>query len=519
MKILIVSDILEWAIGALSNVIRDENQHLDIKVIAIHPKDLRNNPDFWKAKFTEELASFKPDLVHFQYWDHIPYLSPLVNCKKILTHHNQKNLLSHDWHELDHIVVHTKKAKEVLNNAGYQNVTIIQHGIDIEKFKFLDGYKENRMIGYTGRIVPWKGLYEILKAANELDAEVIMMGRIDNGDYWAKCQEFADNMDIRFGTPSEEQVNVYHEMGVYVGNSCDGIEEGPLGLLEAMACGIPVITTKSGEAADIIKDRENGIIIEFENYENLKAALKAFFEMPLEQKEKMRQKAWDTVRHMSRQRMGRLYEKLYYGISYQKDLVSIIIPTFNRAGTITKVLDAYKEQTYKPIELIVVDDNSADNTEEIVKAWGKVKYIKTGNDGYGLAQARNMGIFEASGHYLIFNDDRLVPEKDAVERFIHKLSSIKEKAVVWGNKGAGKRDFIENFFAVRKRHIAEAGMFNERVNRYGGQSQEVRARLRAQGFILEYCNDAVCKPLFGTRKSKRRYDIFKSKLQLWKLES
>lgn len=520
MKILIVADSVNWAIGGLSNTIRDGNAHLDIQVIAIHPKDLRNNPDTWKGKFHFILEEFKPDLVHFQYWDHVQYLAPIVKCKKILTHHNQKNLLSGDWEILDHIVVHTQKAKKILNDAGYSNVSIIQHGIDIEKFKFNENYDGNvRSIGYVGRIVPWKGLVEIAKAAKELESEVICMGRIDKADYWQKVQQYSDFLDLRFQTPQEEQVSVYHEFGVYVGNSCDNIEEGTLGLLEAMACGIPVITTPSGEAQDIIKDGENGILVEFESYENLKIALKRFFDMTPEQKESMRQKAWNTVRNMSCEHMGRRYEKLYYRTVYDKDLVSVIIPTYNRAETITKVLDAYKEQTYSTIELIVVDDNSTDNTEEVVKNWGKVKYIKTTNEGYGLAEARNRGIFEASGHYIVFNDDRLAPEEDAVEKFIHKLSSIKENSVVWGNKGAGKRDFIENFFAVRRRHIVDAGMFNERVNRYGGQSQEFRQRLRRQGFVMEYCNDAKASPMFGTRKNKRRYDIFKSKLQLWKLEN
>ena len=519
MKILIVSDVLNWAIGQLSNVIRDENKNLEIKVIAIHPKELRSNQEYWKYFFKMELEKFNPDLVHFQYWDHVQYLASLVKCKKILTHHNQKNLLSADWQMLDHIVVHTQKAKKILNEAGYNNVTVIQHGIDIEYFNFLENYDDNvRSIGYVGRIVPWKGLYNIAKVAKEIDSEVICMGKIDKADYWQKVQEFSDVLDLRFNTPREEQVNVYHEFGVYVGNSCDSIEEGTLGLLEAMACGIPIITTPSGEANDIVKDGENGILVEFENYENLKIAIEKFYKMPKSEKEKMRQNAWNTVKNLSKERMARNYEKLYYKIVFEKNLVSIIIPTHNRAKTISKIIETYKNQNYSPIEIIVINDNSTDETEEILKD-KKIKYINTHHEGYGLAKARNMGIFEASGHYIIFSDDRLLPENDAVEKFITKLSSMKEKSLVWGNKGAGKRDFIENFFAIRKRHIAEAGMFNERIDRYGGQSQEIRERLKKQGFRMEYSNDAKSSPLFGTKKNNRRYDIFNSKLKLWKLEN
>lgn len=533
MRILQVVDVHSWAIGQLARVIEKKNPHLWIKTIAIHPKDYRNNPPFWNDGFLAEVKSFQPDVIHFHYWDVANSLSKVIvetlgekRPKMILTHHNQKNLLSHKWEYLDHIVCHTKKAQDILVKSGFEKVTIIQHGIDIEKFRFNEEYDpENRMIGYVGRIVPWKHLVEILQSAKNIGTKVIGMGRVDKADYYAEVQKYKECFDERFATPDEKQVQVYHEMAVYVGNSEDDIEEGPLGLIEAMACGIPVITTKAGEASDIIKDRENGIIIEFNNQQNLEIALKAFFAMTPEQKNKMREEGWDTARKMSQEKMATEYEKMYYKIAFEKDLVSVIIPTFNRADTLKLMLEAHLAQTYRPIEVIVCDDNSQDEdaTRNMVFDFAlehrdlPIKYVDTGFNGYGLAMARNMGILESSGYYLFFNDDRMVPERLAVEKMIKRLSSLKEKSAVWGDKGAGKRDFIENFFSVRKRHIVDAGMFNERINLYGGQSQELRARLKHQNFTLEYEPEAKAKPSFGTRRNKRRYDIVKSKFILWKL--
>ena len=378
--------------------------------------------------------------------------------KLILTHHNQKNLLSHDWKNFDLIVVHTQKAKKTLEEAGYWNVRVIQHGIDIEKFRFKEKMDmDNRLLGYTGRVVPWKGLYEILKVAKEIESEVVMMGYIDRPEYWAKCQEFSEQMDIRFRT--DEQVNVYHEMACYVGNSDDGIEEGTLGFLEAMACGIPVITTPSGEANDIIKDGENGLLVDFNNYEDLLEKVKKFFTMNEEERNKMRESAWNTVRNMSREVMARNYEKAYYETLYRDDLVSVIIPTCGRADTLVNVLDSYKGQIYKPLEIVVaVDDEWNEEYEEVLYKWKTenrvpIKWIYTNNKGYGLAQARNMGIFASSGHYLVFSDDRYMPEPQAVERFVSGLKQEKNPIAIWGNKGAGHRDFMENFFAIRKTHI------------------------------------------------------------------
>ena len=528
MKVLIVIDSPKWAIYKLTKIIQDFNKHLDIEILSIPPKELRAYPEQNMQKFEDKVKSFNPDVIHFQYWDIANTLSKSEVCfnrKLILTHHNQKNLLSHDWHNFDLIVVHTQKAKEILETAGYWNVRVIQHGIDVEKFQFKEKLDmSNRLLGYVGRVVPWKGLYEILKVAKEIDTEVLMMGYVDRAEYWNKCQEFSEQMDIRFRT--EEQVECFHEMACYIGNSDDGIEEGTLGFLEAMACGIPVITTPSGEARDIIENGVNGLIVEFNNYDSLLDTVKKFFTMTEEERDKMRENAWNTVKNMSQEVMARNYERAYYETLCRNDLVSVIIPTCNRAATIKNVLDGYTKQSYRPIELIVViDDEWSEEYEEVLYKWKlendtPIKWLYTWNKGYGLAQARNMGIFEATGNYLVFNDDRIVPFERAVESFVNGLKQEKKPIAVWGDKGAGKRDFMENFFAIRKKHIAQAGMFNERGNKYGFQSQEIRERFRNLGYILHYEPSARADTQFGTHnKTNRRYEIFKSKLALWRLKN
>lgn len=535
MRILQVVDS-PWAIGQLAEAIKQKNKHHHVNILTIHPKEYRQDPEAFNDLFEQTIKKTRPDVIHFHYWDTAKHLSELPitrGIKKILTHHNQKNLTTHKWDNIDVLVVHTQKAKKILQDAGYWTVEVIQHGIDIEHFQYNTSYDpNNRLLGYTGRIVPWKNLYEILKVAKAVDSEVVMMGKIDKADYWQKCQEFADQMDIRFGTSYEDQPKVYHEMGVYIGNSSDNIEEGTLGLLEAMACGIPVITTPSGEAADIIVHGENGLLVEFDKPDSLQMMVERFLRMEPEQKETLRRNAWDTVKGMSQDVMARKYERLYYSLAFPKDLVSVVIPTCKRWDTITKLLDAYENQSYRPIELVVcIDDNRGitqdgvvtEPYEEVLNQWKEshslpIKWLYTYNEGYGLAQARNMGIFEAAGNYIVFNDDRFLPSPVAVEAFVRNISSRKNLVAVWGDKGNGKRDFIENFFIIRRKHIAQAGMFNERINEYGGQSQEIRERLRHQGFELVYEPMAVAvAQMTSHAKSKKRYELFRTKLKLWKL--
>lgn len=529
MKILIVQDFAGWAIGKLSDVIVRHNKHLNIKIISIPPKELRADYDGKMAFFEQTVKDFNPDIIHFQYWDIANTLSKSKECngkKLILTHHNQKNLLSYDWKKFDIIVCHTEKSKKILEGAGYWNVEVIQHGIDIEKFKYLENYDlNNKTLGYVGRIVPWKNPVDVLRVAKEINSEVIMMGRIDKGDVWNQCLEYSDYMDIRFQTPDDKQVEVYHEMGIYIGNSSDNIEEGTLGFLEAMSCGIPVVTTPSGEAMDIIKDGENGILVEFDNPESLKNGIQRMINSD---RNKIREAAWNTVRNMNEQVMARKYEKLYYKAFYNNDLVSVIIPTCKREDNIKKVLDAYKNQTYKPIEIIVVvdDKKSNGNYDVVIDKWIKdnedmpLKILFTEYTGYGLAMARNMGIFEATGHYLIFNDDRFIPNEHAVSAFVGRIKQNKNRCCVWGDKGGGKRDFIENFFIVRKKDIVNAGMFNERINEYGGQSQELRDRLNSQDFYLIFEPAAKAVASFGTHsRSEKKYELLRMKTKLWKLRN
>lgn len=88
-----------------------------------------------------------------------------------------------------------------------------------------------------------------------------------------------------------------------------------------------------------------------------------------------------------------------------KDKVSIIIPTYNRAKTIKKSIMSCLNQTYKNIEVIVVDDGSIDNTKDIVKAIkdDRLKYYSY-KKNKGACYARNYGINKSTGKYITFND-------------------------------------------------------------------------------------------------------------------
>lgn len=97
-------------------------------------------------------------------------------------------------------------------------------------------------------------------------------------------------------------------------------------------------------------------------------------------------------------------------------LVSVIIPTHNRAVLLERALKSVRAQTYRHHEVIVIDDASADATPEVVRNFTglRIRYIRN-EKNYGGAAARNVGIREARGDYIAFLDDDDEWEPDKLE--------------------------------------------------------------------------------------------------------
>ncbi len=102
----------------------------------------------------------------------------------------------------------------------------------------------------------------------------------------------------------------------------------------------------------------------------------------------------------------------------KQPLISVIIPTYNRAQTLLKALATVAQQTFADYEIIIVDDGGTDDTEDRVKdRYGeRIAYIKKQQNA-GLSAARNTGIREARGIYiaLLDDDDEWLPEKLALQ--------------------------------------------------------------------------------------------------------
>lgn len=102
--------------------------------------------------------------------------------------------------------------------------------------------------------------------------------------------------------------------------------------------------------------------------------------------------------------------------------VSVIIPVFNEEKVIGNCLDSLEKQTYKDLEVIIVDDGSKDHTMEVVSQY-QVKLLKQNHLGAGLA--RNLGAKYASGEILIFVDADMEFDKKFIEKLIMPIFNKK----------------------------------------------------------------------------------------------
>lgn len=102
-------------------------------------------------------------------------------------------------------------------------------------------------------------------------------------------------------------------------------------------------------------------------------------------------------------------------------MISIVLPSFNRAHILPKAVESILRQTYKDFELIIVDDGSSDNTCEVVKGFNDDRIVYVHQENAGACVARNNGIDHARGEYIAFQDSDDVWHEDKLEKQLTTL--------------------------------------------------------------------------------------------------
>jgi glycosyltransferase involved in cell wall biosynthesis len=129
-------------------------------------------------------------------------------------------------------------------------------------------------------------------------------------------------------------------------------------------------------------------------------------------------------------------------------LVSIIIPTYNRAELLPRAIESCLRQTHSEIEILIVDDCSLDETRQVVENYKdpRIKYFLHKNN-LGVAAVRNTGLLNATGEFITFldSDDEWMPEKVA-----HQLEIFKNNNSAIGLVFTNGYSEYENNFIINK---------------------------------------------------------------------
>jgi len=172
-------------------------------------------------------------------------------------------------------------------------------------------------------------------------------------------------------------------------------------------------------------------------------------------------------------------------------LISIIIPTFNHAQYLSRAIESVLNQTYQNFEVIIIDNYSADNTDEIIAQYSdsRITYLKAHNKGV-IAVSRNIGIKKSKGEWIAFldSDDWWIADKlqacidsmsECVDLIYHDLVLVGSKIRIFCARTLNTRqlsspvilDLLVNgnklstsSVMVKRQIIRQIGGMNENIN-------------------------------------------------------
>lgn len=183
----------------------------------------------------------------------------------------------------------------------------------------------------------------------------------------------------------------------------------PLVLMESMAVGRTAIVTVAGGNAEIVENNHTGFLSEI-NERDIENVLENAWQVR-QNWEQMGLNALEKLKNTVPEVPEKIFADSLMNVNeYNPDLVSVIIPTYNRATLVEQAVQSVLNQTYPNIQLIVADDGSTDNTAEVMAKYPQVTYLQVEHGGQ--SHARNQGLNIAKGAFIasLDSDDTWHPE-------------------------------------------------------------------------------------------------------------
>jgi len=181
-------------------------------------------------------------------------------------------------------------------------------------------------------------------------------------------------------------------------------EGQPVVLLEALAAGTSVVTSNRDSMAEAVIDRWNGLLCNPEDEGDIARAIREISDPGVRNRlaapARTASEAHDVA--VIEARESALYRWLIDG---PEPTVSVVLPTYNRAGMLKEAVENVLAQDYPWLELIVVNDGSTDDTPAVLEAITDPRLKVVRRENGGIANALNSGFEAATGEYLTWTSD------------------------------------------------------------------------------------------------------------------
>lgn len=111
--------------------------------------------------------------------------------------------------------------------------------------------------------------------------------------------------------------------------------------------------------------------------------------------------------------------------------VSIIVPIYNEEENLRKCIESLIKQTYKELEIILINDGSTDKSKEIIESFKDKRIIAINKKNTGISDTRNIGINKSTGDYIMFVDSDDYLELDCIEKLIETAKKDNSEIVMF----------------------------------------------------------------------------------------
>lgn len=298
------------------------------------------------------------------------------------------------------VTVPSAWVSEVLKRDMHLSPEIVGHGIDWQEWQHVginDGYvlwNKNRV----GDVCDPSGVGELAKRFPQQKFLTTFAP-----------QNPTPNIKATGLLPHMEMKPLVQRAGVYLSTTK---ETFGIGILEAMASGAPVLGFRHGGILEMVEHGTNGYLATPGDYDDLAAGLAYCLKhrqtLGANGREMVKRFTWERVAEQLRG----IYDETLRRYHAPAD-VTVIVPCYNYGDKLPRAIESIMAQTYPAKEVIVIDNNSKDDTKEVAahlsERYPNVRYVNEAKQG--VAHARNRGIAESATKYIVplDADDEIKP--------------------------------------------------------------------------------------------------------------